>query len=80
MAEMQANLVRDGKGGQIKWKNRDVRLSNALWGQEVGLEPVGEGRWAIHFEGLRLGVFDERKGRVERSPRLAVAAQEKVGA
>lgn len=58
------------KGGQIKWKGQDIRLSEALWGQEIGLEPVGEGLWAVHFEGLRLGTFDEPQGRVERGRRL----------
>jgi len=59
------------KGGQIKWQGRDVRLSQALWGQEIGLEPVGEGQWAVYFETLRLGTFDERKGRIERCGRLS---------
>jgi transposase InsO family protein len=58
------------KGGQIKWKGQDIRLSNALWGQDIGLEPVGEGLWAVHFETLRLGTLDERKGRLERCRRL----------
>jgi putative transposase len=62
------------KGGQIKWKGQDIRLSEALWGQAIGLEPVGEGQWAIHFESLRLGTFNERKGRIERCTRLTSSA------
>ena len=58
------------QGGQIKWKGRDIRLSEALWGQEIGLEALGEGLWGIHFETLRLGTFDEREGRIERCARL----------
>jgi transposase InsO family protein len=50
--------------GQIKWKGYNVRISRALWGQEIGLEPIDEGLWAVYFEHLELGIFDERKGRV----------------
>lgn len=58
------------KGGQIKWKGRDIRLSEALCGQEIGLEPVGERLWSVHFEALNLGLFDERKGRIQRRATL----------
>jgi len=73
--DWEKRIVR--KGGQIKWKGRDIRLTKALWGQEIGLEPVGEGQWAVHFETLRLGTFDERKGRmVERCTRLPTCVPE----
>ena len=58
------------KAGQMKWKGRDVRLSTALRGQEIGLKPVGEGLWEIYFEALELGVFDERTGRIQPAKRL----------
>ena len=58
------------KGGQIKWKGKDIRLSNALWGQEVGLKAVAEGQWDIYFEALKLGRFDEQKGRIQGVERL----------
>jgi len=67
------------KGGQMKWKGRDIPLSEALWGQEIGLEPVGDGQWAVHFETLRLGLFDERKDRIERCWRLPSTAAESGG-
>ncbi len=60
------------KGGQIKWKGQDVRLSQALWGQEIGLKPTGEGLWAVYFEDLELGLFDERKGRITPARKLMV--------
>jgi transposase InsO family protein len=59
------------KWGQIKWRGKDVRLTPALWGQEIGLEPVGEGEWALHFEHMRLGIFDERTGRVRPAARIS---------
>ena len=41
--------------GQVKWKGRELRISNALIGQEVGLQPIGDGQWSIYYEGLELG-------------------------
>ena len=58
------------KGGQMKWKGKDVRLTSALWGQEIGLQPMGDGEWDVYFENLKLGVFDERTGRVRPAKRL----------
>ena len=66
--EWQKRLVR--QGGRIKWKCREINLTTALWGQQVGFKPVGDGRWAVYFESLELGVFDERKGRIEAAKRL----------
>jgi hypothetical protein len=58
------------KWGQIKWKGRDIRLTAALCGQEVGLQPVDDGQWAVYFETLKLGIFDERAGRIRPAKRL----------
>ena len=58
------------KGGQMKWKNQDIRLTETLWGQQIGLKPVTEGQWAVYFEHLELGLFDERLGRVLPAKRL----------
>jgi len=55
--------------GEIRWEGGYIYLSKALAGQEVGLEPIGEGQWAVHFETLRLATFDERKKqRVKATP------------
>jgi hypothetical protein len=53
-AEWEKRMVR--KGGQMKWKGLDIRITAALWGQEIGLKPIDDGMWAIYFEGLELGV------------------------
>ena len=58
------------KAGQMKWKGKNVQLSKALWGQEIGLRPLHDGCWEIYFEVLALGTFNERKGRVIPSKRL----------
>jgi putative transposase len=51
--------------GVIKWKGREVYLTQALTGQLVGLEPVGDGLWNIHFMSQPLAHYDERTKRVE---------------
>ncbi len=66
--EWQKRVVR--KGGQIKWKGRDISLGAALWGQQIGLQPIGEARWAVYFENLELGIFDERLGRIEQPRKI----------
>ncbi len=63
------------KGGQIKWKGKDIRLTETLWGQQIGLKPVGEEQWAIYFEHLELGLFDERIQRVLPVKRLRQKAR-----
>lgn len=52
-------------GGTIKWSGHEVHLTQVLSGEDVGLEPVGDGRWAVWFQDLELGVFDERTMKVK---------------
>lgn len=52
--------------GEIKWQGRKVFVSEALRGEPVGLEQIGEGLWAIQFGPLRIGMLDERTQRVLR--------------
>lgn len=66
--EWEKRMVR--KSGQMKWKGRDVRLSDALRGQQIGLKPVEEGVWGVYFEDFELGHFDERKMRVIPAKKL----------
>jgi putative transposase len=58
------------KWGQVNWKGTYVRLCPALYHQQVGFEPIDDGIWAVHFEHLMLGIFDERKARIKRCERL----------
>lgn len=66
--DWEKRMVREG--GQIKWKGRNVSVNQALWKQEIGFKSIGEGLWAVYFEGLELGQFDERKQRIAPHPRL----------
>lgn len=63
------------KAGQMKWKGHDVRITDALRGQKIGLKPLDEGKWGVHFEGFELGVFDESKMRVIPAKKLRKAHQ-----
>lgn len=56
------------KNGSIKWHGRPVFLGEALRGQAVGLEPVGDGTFEVHFGPLALGVFHEDSGVVIPTP------------
>jgi transposase InsO family protein len=51
--------------GQMKWKGKDVYITTALIGERIGLEPIEDGVWMVYFATHPLGLFDERKGRVE---------------
>ena len=62
---------RVNKHGMIKYRGELIRITQALWNQDVGLKPVGERLWAIYFERLQVGLYDERAGKVRPIPRLA---------
>jgi hypothetical protein len=61
--------------GQAKWKGKWLYLTKALRGQRVGFEPIGDGIWAVHFQGMKLGVFEERQGKVESVRHLEAPSQ-----
>jgi putative transposase len=46
--------------GLIYWNAWRIYIGYLLAGEEVGIEPVGDGLWNIHFGPVRLGGFDER--------------------
>ena len=53
-------------GGYIKLFNEPIYTTRQLTGEYVGLEPLDHGRWQLYFGALKLGVVDERIGRVIR--------------
>ena len=53
-----------GASGAISWQSRDLSVSTVLVTEEVGLEPIDDGIWDLHFGPVRLGRFDERTHRV----------------
>jgi transposase InsO family protein len=58
--------------GCMKWRNRWVSVSAVLVHEDIGLEELADGIWAVHFGPVRLGTLDERSGRI-RSGRDADA-------
>jgi putative transposase len=63
--------VRRVKGkGDFSWKHQPVYLTKALAGQDVGLEPMDDRYWLVHFGSLPIGRFDSLDLRVLALPRL----------
>jgi hypothetical protein len=50
--------------GNIRWKKRFVWLSRVIAYQDVGLEEVGDGFWAVSFGPRCLGWLDEANHRI----------------
>lgn len=46
--------------GCVWWGDRVLFLSNALIGEDVGFEEVGDGLWTVYFATVALARFDER--------------------
>lgn len=62
----QGTIVRRVRvNGSIKWVGKIFPVTRVLTGEMVGLSEIGNGQWAIEFGPLRLGVYDERKGRFD---------------
>jgi transposase InsO family protein len=47
--------------GDIKWRGRRVRISQALAGEPIGLEEIADGRWRVWFGPVELGWLDARR-------------------
>ena len=47
--------------GEIKWQGKSLFLSEALRGEQVGLEESADGVWGVYFGSLLLARFDEKE-------------------
>lgn len=56
--QMEVRSVRPS--GEIKWRGGRLYLSEALAHERVGLDPIDDGCWLVHFCRLPLAVLDER--------------------
>ena len=56
--QMEVRSVRTS--GEIKWRGGRLYLSEALAHERVGLDPIDDGYWLVHFCQLPLAVLDER--------------------
>lgn len=61
---------RVARNGSLKWQNRAVQVSRVLASEDVGLEEIDDGVWAVHFGPVRLGTLDERYGRIDAAGHL----------
>lgn len=50
--------------GCMRWKGVPISVSAVLRGEDIGLEEIGDGEWAVHVGLLRVGTFDERLHRI----------------
>jgi transposase InsO family protein len=50
--------------GVMWWHSRPTVVSTVLIGETIGLEPIDDGEWDLHFGPIRLGRFDERTRRI----------------
>jgi putative transposase len=52
--------------GRMRWWSESIFVGKALVGEPVGLEPTEDGRWRVWFFDYPLGIFDERKGSIQK--------------
>jgi hypothetical protein len=52
------------QNGSIKWHSDLIYLCYALVGEPVGLEPIDDGRWRVHFVQQPIGILDEHLKKV----------------
>jgi transposase InsO family protein len=61
VAYPQAFKVRQvKKNGDFKWQGKELYLSGALAGEQVGLKEIDDGIWKIYFSFYPVGILDER--------------------
>jgi putative transposase len=62
-------LRRVSAPGVMSWHSKPIVISTVLIGETIGLEPVDDGEWDLHFGPIRLGRFDERTRRIQPAGR-----------
>ena len=56
--------------GQIKLHGASVFVTHSLRSENIGLEPLDDGLWAVHFGMMRFGCLDERIRKVDKKIEL----------
>lgn len=67
-AEAAVRKVRHN--GAIKWRGGEIYVSATLAGEAVAIEETETGEWAMRFYAHRLGVIDDKRGRLVRKTAL----------
>lgn len=52
--------------GHFRWKKKEIFLSEVLWGESIGLLPIGKDLFTIYFAHLPLVGFDATRGKLVR--------------
>ena len=55
-------ILRVCTNGCLSWRGGFVFVSQVLVGEPLGLEPIDDGIWSVHFGPVLLARFDEREG------------------
>jgi len=61
---MKVRRVRSN--GEIKWMGGRVYVTESLRGEPIGLIPIDNDCWAVYFAQLKLGILDDRLGKIIR--------------
>lgn len=61
-----AEVRRVRSGGEIKWRNSMLFISEALIGEAVGLTERDDGHWLVRFNKVQLGFIDRVTGKITR--------------
>jgi putative transposase len=60
--------------GCFKWHSQCVFVTHVLTDEDIGLEPIDDGLWTVHFAAQPIGRFDERRRTVTDTYEVAAAA------
>jgi putative transposase len=60
--EYDDNLITRGvrSNGTIKWKGKDIFVSETLEGERIALKPYNQDEWIVYFSFIPLGIFNEK--------------------
>jgi transposase InsO family protein len=62
--------------GAFSWKHQDVFLSETLYGESVGLEPIDDRYWLVYFAAFPIARFDSHERTIQSLPKNTKATQE----
>ena len=52
--------------GDLRWRNKQIHLSETLAGETVGLDQLSDRTWNIYFATLKLATLDDLTYKIER--------------
>ncbi|EPG72802.1 integrase core domain protein [Leptospira fainei serovar Hurstbridge str. BUT 6] len=59
--------IRKVDDGNFYWKNQRFFITKSLGGENIGLEPVDDGIWAIYFSFVKIGYLNESTKKISRT-------------